>query len=245
MLFRVILKFLANPRSAKAPWKDVLCTRFYSYKGRAADVLRIQEQHETGQKQDRNGVLVTEHFAQVNVIYESSDRMTLNDAQDTARVALMENQGNGTDGHIFDSNEYEAELAEKLAWYFNDLRDSGRQGTPASQAIHGSSMKYEIKEASDLAGPWTIIDDGISFIEKGSRANGSARRDNGDLPAFSYKREKNIVRLHDLASQQVLLKRKIAGTLAHASGAVVSLGASPNGTARRCVIFLRSLLNFV
>lgn len=51
-------------------------------------------------KRDREGVLVTEILLPVGATYESSDRMTFNNAQETAPLASMEDQGDDVDGIV-------------------------------------------------------------------------------------------------------------------------------------------------
>lgn len=56
-------------------------------------------------KRDRGGVLVTEMLSQVDVIYESSEGMTLNEVQVDARLASMEDEGDDEDGYDIDSDD--------------------------------------------------------------------------------------------------------------------------------------------
>lgn len=74
-----------------------------------------------GKKWDRNGVLATETLPHVDLTYDTSDRMTSNDAQEAVPLTSMEYQSYDDDGHIVDSDEHENEPAEEMAWYFHDF----------------------------------------------------------------------------------------------------------------------------
>lgn len=63
------------------------------------DVLSITERRRPGKKRDRKGMLVTEILLKVDVIYKSSERMTLNEAQEAAQMASMKDRGDGDDSH--------------------------------------------------------------------------------------------------------------------------------------------------
>lgn len=104
-------------------------------------VLGIQELQMPGQKRDRKGVLGTEIFSQVDVIYNLLHRMTLSEAQKAARIVSMEYQGDKDAGVSVYSDEHENKPGKEVAWDFHDFQDSGHRSTSAFQVIRNLCTK--------------------------------------------------------------------------------------------------------
>lgn len=99
------MEFLVYRGSVETDCEDVLCAGWGFNKGRTGDVLDIPVRQMPDKKENCESALNTETFSQVEVIYELSERMRLNDAREAARLALMEDQGNDDYGHSADSHE--------------------------------------------------------------------------------------------------------------------------------------------
>lgn len=98
----------------------------------------------------------------VDLIYNSSALMTLNDGQKVAQLTSMKDQGDDDEGHSVNSDERQDKNAENVVWDLHSLRDTGRQGTPTLQANRYLGTKYIAKEAADLPAVLTVIKVGIS-----------------------------------------------------------------------------------
>lgn len=70
--------------------------------------------------------------------------MTLNDAQEAARLVLKEDQGDNDGDHGVDSAENRGDPAEKKERAFHDLQDTDRPGMPASWAILDHCTEYNV-----------------------------------------------------------------------------------------------------
>lgn len=62
----------------------------FPYKGQTVNVLSVRERELPGKKRECEGKTFVEAMSQVDVMYKASKRMTLNDAQEPARLASME-----------------------------------------------------------------------------------------------------------------------------------------------------------
>lgn len=102
----------------------------------------------------------------VDVIYESSERETLNNAQEAARRALMKDYDFEEDDYRVDNDENQDKQAEGMEWDFYDLQDSGRRCAPALQTIWDVYTRYNFKEPPDLVEALAIIENGVYSIPR-------------------------------------------------------------------------------
>lgn len=133
--------FLAYRWSRKIDWVDARCVRWVPPKEKTGNMKRIPEEHMRGKKLDQNGIRVTEILSQLDVISRSYGRIKLNDAQEQAWLASIEDKGGVEDSHTVDSNENQEEPAEKMASNFHGLLRSGRRGTSSLQTIRNPYAK--------------------------------------------------------------------------------------------------------
>lgn len=101
------------------------------YIGNTGNVLGLLELHNPVKKKYSEGVSGTEILSIFNVIDKSSNLMTLKDRPEAARLTSIEDQGDEDHALSFESDEHEDELAEEVAWDFNDWQNSEHPGTPA------------------------------------------------------------------------------------------------------------------
>lgn len=69
-------------------------------KGQAGDLLNIPERRLPGTKRDQEGALFVETLLQVDAIYGPSQRITLSDEQEAARMVSLDDQFNKDDGTV-------------------------------------------------------------------------------------------------------------------------------------------------
>lgn len=87
--------------------------------------------------------------------------MTLNDAQEAARLASMEYEDNEDDGHSVESDDNQNEPVEEMVCDFHDLQGSDHRGIFALQVIHELCTRYIGGEPETLVAAQTVIEDGI------------------------------------------------------------------------------------
>lgn len=80
--FEASLAFLEFRRLTRIDWEEVCCVELFPYKSSTGNVLTIPERRLPGKNRDHESFLVTEIISKVQVIYKSSDYMTLSDAQE-------------------------------------------------------------------------------------------------------------------------------------------------------------------
>lgn len=105
---------LAHGRSVEIDSREGRCAGWVSYKGKTCNVQITPEEQVHGKKRGREGGLVAETLSQVNDS-ESCKRMTVNDAQKTARLTLIEHQSDYSNSRIVDNDENQDEPAEESA----------------------------------------------------------------------------------------------------------------------------------
>lgn len=138
---------------------------WFPYKGQIGNVLSIPEQQLPGKKRYREAVLVVEALSQVDVIYKSSENMTLNDAREAARLALMEHQGYYDEWHRARSDQNCDKPAEEIASEFYDLHGGDLRGVLTLHIIRKFYTKYSVNELYTLLGAQSLIEDGIASIQ--------------------------------------------------------------------------------
>lgn len=113
-----------------------------------------------GKKQDLEDGLVTRMFSLADVICKSSGRITLNDAQESARLVSMECQYDADYYHSADRIENQDDPVEEIAWAFLDFREPVRQDIPTLQTFQERCTKYNVTEPPALVGDQANIEDG-------------------------------------------------------------------------------------
>lgn len=111
-------------------------------------------------------VLITEAVYQLHDIYESSERIRLNAVWEAVRLALMEDQSNENDSHSIDTDKDKNEPTMKMAWDYDNLKDSGRRGIPACRDNRVLCNTYNVHEVADLSGAHSNIGDVISSFPR-------------------------------------------------------------------------------
>lgn len=86
--------------------------------------------------------MVTETIAPADVTYEPPQQMKLKDAQEAARLALIEEHDDNDADCIVETEENQDELADKMACYFHNLEDSSHRVMPESEAIRDLCTIY-------------------------------------------------------------------------------------------------------
>lgn len=107
-----------------------------------------------------------------------------------------------------------------MTWSFHGLRDSGRRGTLALQAIFDLCTKYNLNEPVSLVEAQTNIEDGISTIPRVAELTDQLAEPK-KICLTHEEHDTEVPLLNNLASQQTILQHKTADTLDHASGDVV------------------------
>lgn len=163
---RVVFGFYRVLELAKLDWGDVRFETSFLYRGIIGYILSILKWQVPGSTQDREGALVTVSPSEVDVIYELSDRMTMNDAQQAAQQSSLEDQSNREDVHSAGSDVIQDDTAPEMTWDPHGLRNSGHWGTLMILATQDLWSNHNVEEPTHLVLAHAIIEDGLSFINR-------------------------------------------------------------------------------
>lgn len=153
--FDPVQAYLAYRRANEVDWDGVNCAGWFPYKGQTGEVMGIPARQVPGTKRDRDGVLISELVPQVVASYVQADRLTLDDAQITARRALggNEQEDNGSE----DSDDAAGDPGEEETWDFRDIQMLGRRGVSALQAIRDYCTRCDENEPDTLTEAQLLI----------------------------------------------------------------------------------------
>lgn len=80
--FHASLLFLAYHCSVEIDWKDSSCVGWFPYDGKTGDLLSIPKCEVPGTNEDHEGMLAIEKISQIDVTYEPSEKISLNDCEE-------------------------------------------------------------------------------------------------------------------------------------------------------------------